>query len=191
MVCSLVVTKPTSDHCTVNFLGLASQPVEEGHVGEQTILILGVTELSEQLLDIVLGNLVTEIAEDVVELRQHHGAVAVLVVELEELQVVVVGALGVGGGNSGLDLLHHIVVLGELLSLLVSLTLGDTGLLGDVQAKSVHHVSEEEEVNLAFAIPVVDVADVLDLCFINHFENVNLPLLTTKEGTKDRAEVPM
>merc|ERR1712244_66669 len=152
MVLSLVVTKPTSDHCTVNFLGLASQPVQEGHVGEQTILILGVTELSEQLLDIVLGNLVTEITEDVVELSQHHGAVAVLVVELEELQVVVVGALG------------------------------DTGLLGDVQAKSVHHVSEEKEVNLAFAIPVVDVADVLDLCFINHFENVNLPLLTTKEG---------
>ena len=36
-------------------------------------------------------------------------------------------------------------------------------LLGDVQAKSVHDVSEEEQVDLAFAIPVVDVADVLNL----------------------------
>ena len=40
-------------------------------------------------------------------------------------------------------------------------------LLGDVQAKSVHDVSEEEQVDLAFAIPVVDVADVLNLCLIN------------------------
>merc|ERR1712018_487843 len=174
-----------------HFLGLATQPVQEGHVGEQTILVLGVAQLSEQLLDIVLGHFVTEVAEDVVKLSEHHGAVAVFVVELEELQVVSVGSLGVRGGNGGLDLLDDIVVLGELLALLVSLSLGDTGLLGDVQAESVHDVSEEEEVDLAFAIPVVDVADVLDLCFINHFETENLPLLTTKEGTKDRAEVPM
>ena len=153
----------TRHHCTVHFLGLASEPVQEGHVGEQTILVLGVTQLSEQLLDVVLGDLVTEVAEDVVQLSQHHGAVAVLVVQLEELQVVVVGALRVGGGDSGLALLHDIVVLGELLALLVGLSLGDTGLLGDVQAESVHDVSEEEEINLAFAIPVVDVADVFDL----------------------------
>ena len=37
-------------------------------------------------------------------------------------------------------------------------------LLGDVEAQSVHDVSEEEEVDLALAIPVVDVTDVLDLC---------------------------
>ena len=42
-----------------------------------------------------------------------------------------------------------------------------TDLLGDVQAKSVHDVSEEEQVNLALAIPVVDVADVLNLSLIN------------------------
>ena len=34
-----------------------------------------------------------------------------------------------------------------------------TDLLGDVQAQSVHDVSEEEEVDLALAIPIVDVAD--------------------------------
>jgi len=160
-----------SDHCTVNFLGLSGQSVQEGHVGEQTILVLGVTQLSEQVLHIGLGHLVTEVAEDVVQLSEHHGAVAVFVVELEELKVVGVGSLGVGGGNGGLALLDNVVVLGELLALLVGLSLGDTGLLGDVQAKSVHDVSEEEEIDLAFAIPVVDVADVLDLCFINHFEN--------------------
>ena len=40
-------------------------------------------------------------------------------------------------------------------------------LLGDVQAESVHDVSEEEQVDLAFAIPVVDVADVLNLSLVN------------------------
>jgi len=163
---------------TVNFLGLAGQSVQEGHVGEQTILVLGIAKLSEQFLDIVLGHLVTEVAEDVVKLSEHHGAVAVFVVELEELQVVSVGSLGVRGGNGGLDLLDDIVVLGELLALLVSLSLGDASLLGNVQAQSVHDVSEEEQVNLAFAIPVVDVADVLNLSLINHFEKLVLPLLT-------------
>ena len=42
-----------------------------------------------------------------------------------------------------------------------------TDLLGDVQAESVHDVSEEEQVDLAFAIPVVDVADVLNLSLVN------------------------
>ena len=51
-------------------------PVQEAHVGEESILVLGVAELSEELLDILLGDLVTEVAEDVVKLSQHHGAVA-------------------------------------------------------------------------------------------------------------------
>lgn len=42
-------------------LGLAGQSVNEGCVGEHTILILGVTELSEQLLDILLGDLVSQV----------------------------------------------------------------------------------------------------------------------------------
>ena len=43
----------------------------------------------------------------------------------------------------------------------------ESDLLGDVQAESVHDVSEEEQVDLAFAIPVVDVADVLNLSLVN------------------------
>ena len=72
--------------------------------------------------------------------------------------------LGVGGGHGGLDLLHDVVVLGELLALLIGLAEADTHLLGDVEAQGVHHVAQEEEVDLALAIPVVDVTDVLDLC---------------------------
>ena len=110
------------------FLGLASQSVKEGHVGEQTVLVLGVAQLREQLLHVVLGDLVTQVAEDVVELGEHHGAVAVLVVQLQQLEVVTVGALGVGGGHGGLHLLHHVVVLGELLALLVGLAEANTHL---------------------------------------------------------------
>merc|ERR1712113_299607 len=152
-------------------LSLASQSINEAHVWEHAILIFGITELSEQLLDILLGDLISKVAEDVVKLSKHHGAVAVFVVELEELNIVVVGSLGVRGGNSSLDLLDNIIILGELLALLISLSLSNTGLLGDVQAKSIADVSKEEQIDFTFAIPVVDVADILNLCFINHFEN--------------------
>merc|ERR1711976_586941 len=149
-------------------LGLASQSVQEAHVGEHAILILGVTELSKQLLNISLGHLVTEVAQDVVQLSQHHSAVGVLVVELQQLQVVTVLSLGVGGGNGSLDLLDNIIILGKLFALLISLAQTNTDLLGDVKTQSVHHVSEEEQVDLTLAVPVVDVADVLNLSVINH-----------------------
>merc|ERR1712113_1373807 len=149
-------------------LSLASQSINEAHVWEHAIFIFGITELSEQLLDILLGDLISKVAEDVVKLSKHHGAVAVFVVELEELNIVVVGSLGVRGGNSSLDLLDNIIVLGEFLALLISLSLSNTGLLGDVQAKGVADVSKEEEIDLTFAVPIVDVADVFDLSLINH-----------------------
>ena len=117
--------------CVRVFLGLAGESVNEAHVGEHAIFIFGITELSEQLLDILLGDLISKVAEDVVKLSKHHGAVAVFVVELEELNIVVVGSLGVRGGNSGLDLLDDIIVLGELLALLISLSLSNTGLQQD------------------------------------------------------------
>ena len=112
-------------------LSLAGQSINEAHVWEHAILILRIAKFSEKLLDILLGDLITKIAEDVVKLSKHHGAVAVFVVELEELNIVVVRSLGVRGGNSGLDLLDNIIVLGELLALLISLSLSNTGLQQD------------------------------------------------------------
>ena len=111
-----------------DFLGLASESVNEAHVGEHAIFIFGITELSEQLLDILLGDFISKVAEDVVKLSKHHGSIAVFVVELQELNIVSVGSLGVRGGHGGLDLLDNIVVLGELLALLIGLSLSDTGL---------------------------------------------------------------
>merc|ERR1712029_1298363 len=87
------------------YLSLASESVKEAHVWEHAVFVLGVAELSKELLDIILGNLITKIAKNVVELGKHHGSVAVFVVELQELQVVVVSSLRVWGSDGSLDLL--------------------------------------------------------------------------------------
>merc|ERR1712113_394509 len=83
-------------------LSLASQSINEAHVWEHAILILRIAKFSKKLLDILLGDLITKIAEDVVKLSKHHGAVAVFVVELEELNIVVVRSLGVGVATAAL-----------------------------------------------------------------------------------------
>ena len=62
-------------------------------------------------------------------------------------------------------------------------------LLGDVQAQSVHDVSEEEQVDLAFAIPVVDVADVLNLSLVNLKENENKNLVSQSFKKNEKEEI--
>ena len=64
-----------------------------------------------------------------------------------------------------------------------------TDLLGDVQAESVHDVSEEEEVDLALAIPVVDVADVLNLSLVNLKENENKNLVSQSFKKNEKEEI--
>merc|ERR1711910_258204 len=76
--------------------------------------------------------------------------------------VVGVGSLAVGG-------LQGLLELGELLALLIGLAKADAHLLGGVVAHGVHDVAEEEEVELALAIPVVDVTDLLNSISVNHF----------------------
>merc|ERR1719167_2194327 len=153
--------------CSAEFLGLAAQSVDEGSVGEESILILGAGKLSEKLLDIFLGDFVTKVSKDVLEFSEHHGSVAVFVVELEELNVVVVGSGGVRGVLGSVDVL---VELGEFLAFLIGLSKTNANLLGGVHSKGIHDISEEEKVKFAFAIPIVDVADFLNSLSINHFE---------------------
>ena len=45
-------------------------------------------------------------------------------------------------------------------------------LLGDVQAEGIADVSKEEEIDLTFAVPVIDVADVFNLSLINHLNKI-------------------
>ena len=103
------------------FLRLAAQSVDKGCVGEHAVLVLGVAQLGHQLLDVLLGDLVAQVGEDVLQLGQHHRAVVVLVVQLEQLDVVVVVAGGLGGVLGLLHLGDDLVELAELLALLVGL----------------------------------------------------------------------
>merc|ERR1712002_668158 len=93
-----------------------------GSVGEEALLIFGVSQLGEQLLHILLGDLITQVGQQVLKLSNHHGAVAVFVVQLQQLNVVVVVARGVGGILGLGDLGDNVVKLGELLALLISLS---------------------------------------------------------------------
>merc|ERR1712130_88190 len=85
-------------------LGLAGESVQEAHVWEHSILILWVTQLSKKFLDILLRNLISKIAEDVVKLSKHHGTIAVFVL-----------LSGCGLTLSLKSSFAHIVVLGHTL----------------------------------------------------------------------------
>jgi len=155
-------------------LCLAGEPVQEGLVGEHAVLIFGVSQLSQKGHGVFLGDLISQVGEDVLELSQHHGAVLVLVVELAELDVVVVGAGALWGLDGVVDESDDVVEGGELLALLLLLAKADADLLGHVEAGGVDNVHQVEHVQLAFAIPVVDVADLLNSVSISHFECVVL-----------------
>merc|ERR1712156_729157 len=98
------------------------------------------------------------------------GSVLVLVVELAELDVVVVGSGALRGGDGLVDQGDDPVEGAELLLLLLLLAKTHADLLGHVVAGGVDNVHQVEHVELAFAVPVVDVADLLNSISISHFE---------------------
>merc|ERR1711920_123943 len=155
-------------------LGLAAEPVNKGGVGEEAILILRISNLSEKFLDHILGDLITKVGQDVVKLSKHHGAIGVLVIQLHQFNVVSIGALGIRGSNGSLDLGNNLIKLGKLLALLISLALGNTDLLGHIESKSISNVAKVEKVELALAIPVIDVTDLQDCLSISHCRGVSL-----------------
>jgi len=155
-------------------LCLAGEPVQEGLVGEHAVLVLGVSQLGQESHGVFLGDLISQVGEDVLELSQHHGSVLVLVVELAELDVVVVGSGALWGGDGLVDQGDDLVEGAELLLLLLLLAKTHADLLGHVVAGGVDDVHQVEHVELAFAVPVVDVADLLNSISISHFECVVL-----------------
>merc|ERR1719315_284380 len=126
-------------------LSLPSQSVYKWHVGEESVFILRVTQLSK-----------------------HHGSIVVFVIELEELHIVCIGSGGVGSVSCSLHFLDHVIKLGKLLSLFISLAKTYTDLLGGVHTKSIHHISKEEQVYFTLTIPVIDVTDVFNFLSIHH-----------------------
>ena len=109
----------------------------------------------------------TKIAQDVLELGQHDGAVLVLVVQFAQLNVVVVIAGAVGLLDGLLHEFDDLVILAELLAGVVGLAVLDGDLFDDVHAQSIEDVHEVVHVNLAFGIPIVDGADFLDFISVD------------------------
>ena len=108
-----------------NDLFLRDQSLEEGLVGEEAVLVLGVGELLEESLGVLLGNLIgyihkeektsfknqftfcmsllTQIGDEILELGQHHGTVLVLVVEFAQLEIIVDSTLEFLGAQALVD----------------------------------------------------------------------------------------
>jgi len=137
----------------------------------ETILILGITELLHQRLGLLLGQLLTEVGEEQEQLMGQHGVVIVFVVQLQDLNKVVeatlvLGVLGslVGGVALGLGK--------DLLSLLgLTADLSD-GLQGGVKVASSDEIAEVEGIDLAISLEVIDIKSKVNC--------VNLSFLKTK-----------
>ena len=79
--------------------------------------------------------------------------------------MVVAGAVGLLDGL--LHELDDLIVLAELLAEVVGLAELDGGLFDDVHAQSIEDVHEVVHVDLAFGIPIVDGADLLDFISVD------------------------
>ena len=108
----------------------------------------------------------TKIAQDVLKLGQHHGSILVLVVQLAQLNVVMVVARVVGLSGSQLHFFNDFTEFGEFLASIISLTMLDASLLGDVHTNGIENIHEVVHVKFAFAIPIVDVADFKGFSFV-------------------------
>lgn len=149
---------------------LADQSVDEGSVREHTILIFWVAKLGEQFQHLILGDFITKIGKDVLQFSEHHGAIAIFVVQFAQVNVVLVGATAVGGILGFLDLGNDIGKLGELLAFFISHAKTNANLLGCVKTTSVDDIPKEEHVEFTFAIPIVDVANLKDGSLVDHFD---------------------
>ena len=110
----------------------------------------------------------TQVGQDVFELGQHHGSVFVFVVQFAQFNVVMVVAMIFWGLQGCIDHGNNFVEAGEFLCFFFLLSISHADFLGDVESQGINDVTEVEQVELALAMPIVDVADFLDSCkFIN------------------------
>ena len=93
------------------------------------------------------------------KLSAHHGSILILVIQLAQFNVIMVvtGVFGLLG-----SLVHesnNFVKSAELFAGVISLTVLDANFLDNVHAHSVEDIHEIVHVNLASAIPIIDVAN--------------------------------
>merc|ERR1711899_676290 len=137
----------------------------------EAVIVSGVTQLLHQVLGLLLGQLLTEVHQQLEQLELQDGVVGIFVVQLQDLNEVVEATLVLGvlaGLVHGED-----IGLGEEL-----LALGDStadlldGLQGGVQVAGADEVANVEGVDLAVSLEVIDVKGEVD--------GINLLLLQTK-----------
>merc|ERR1712141_98877 len=174
--------------------------LQERLEGDEALIVGGVAQLLHQVLSLLLGQLLTEVDQQLEQLELQDGVVGIFVVQLQDLNEVVEATLVLGV----LACLVHgeDIGLGEELGALLDTTtdLLD-GLEGGVQVAGTDKVANVGGVNLAISLEVIDVKGEVD--------GVNLLLLKSELGhcvlgvlgrrlsaltttqCEDRTEVPM
>jgi hypothetical protein len=147
---------------SVNRLLLGSAHLlQERLEGNEAVIVGGVAELLHQVLGLLLGQLLTEVHQQLEQLELQDGVVDIFVVQLQDLNEVVEATLVLGvlaGLVHGED-----IGLGEEL-----LALGDStadlldGLQGGVQVAGADEVANVEGVDLAVSLEVIDVKGEVD-----------------------------
>lgn len=133
-------------------------------VFDLSVLVLLAQAVLEHNVDLLVGEALAQRQQSVGQLSRQHGAVLVLVVQLQALNEVLVAAL--------LLLVLHLAVDGQELlqrqQLLVAL-LGLADLLdqgqGGVAVQRAQHIAQVEGVDLLRAVGIVDAERELGLCF--------------------------
>merc|ERR1719328_714822 len=130
--------------------------LQERLEGDEAVIVSGVAKLLHQVLGLLLGQLLTEVHQQLEQLELQDGVVGIFVVQLQDLNEVVEATLVLGvlaGLVHGED-----IGLGEEL-----LALGDStadlldGLQGGVQVAGADEVANVEGVDLAVSLEVIDV----------------------------------
>merc|ERR1712112_175409 len=138
---------------------LAAQFVQEGTVGEETIFIFTTGQFIQKLGTILLGNFITHKRQESFKFSQHHGSIFIFVVQFAQLNVVMIVSSVFWLLDCLLDEGYNLVKFAVFLLNIVSLSIFDSGFLGEVHAKSIEDVHEVVHVKFALAMPIVDIAD--------------------------------
>merc|ERR550539_97771 len=156
----------------------------------EAVIVSGVAKLLHQVLGLLLGQLLTEVDQQLEQLKLQDGVVGIFVVQLQDLNEVVKASL-VLGVLAGLVHGEDIGLGQELLSLGDSTTNLLDGLQGGVKVAGTDKVANIEGINLAVSLEVIDVkgeVDGINLLLLksklSHFVLGGLPLssLATIEG---------
>ena len=139
--------------------------------GDEAVIVSGVAQLLHQVLGLLLGQLLTEVHQQLEQLELQDGVVGIFVVQLQDLNEVVEATL-VLGVLAGLVHGEDIGLGQELLSLGAATSDLLDGLQGGVQVAGADEVANVEGVDLAVSLEVIDVKGEVD--------GINLLLLQTK-----------